>query len=103
MNPGEPLPVLILAPHGRDAAVAAAILSEVGMAPHVCPDLGTLVGRLDASGCAVVTEEALLAADRRALADWVEAQPPWSDFPFVLLIHRGVPPDPHLPLSLIHI
>src|SRR6185503_1891203 len=37
---------------------------------------------------AIVTEEAL-RGDTRALAGWVGAQPPWSDFPFVVLTQHG--------------
>ena len=82
-------PVLILAPSGRDAAVAAAILGEVGLVSTVCPHLDALVSGLERAGGAIVTEEALLHSDRRALATWVRQQPPWSDFPFVLLTSRG--------------
>src|SRR3954468_4538347 len=82
-------PVLILAPTGRDAAVAGAILGEVGLVSTVCPDLAALVRGLDQAGGVIVTEEALLHSDRRALADWIHQQPPWSDFPFVLLTSRG--------------
>src|SRR3954449_4127555 len=82
-------PVLILAPTGRDAVVAATILSEVGLVSTVCPDLDALVSDLDQAGGVIVTEEALLHSDRRALADWIHQQPPWSDFPFVLLTSRG--------------
>src|SRR5215217_8112265 len=82
-------PVLILAPSGRDAAVAAAILGEVGVSSTVCPDLDALVSGLDRAGGAIVTEEALVHSDRKALADWIHQQPPWSDFPFVLLTSRG--------------
>jgi two-component sensor histidine kinase len=82
-------PVLILAPSGRDAAVAAAILGEVGVSSTVCPDLDTLVSGLDCAGGAIVTEEALRHSDRKALAGWIRQQLPWSDFPFVLLTSRG--------------
>src|SRR5215210_4774511 len=82
-------PVLILAPSGRDAAVAAAILGEVGVSSTVCPDLDTLVSGLDCAGGAIVTEEALLHSDRKRLAGWIRQQLPWSDFPFVLLTSRG--------------
>jgi two-component sensor histidine kinase/CheY-like chemotaxis protein len=82
-------PVLILAPSGRDAAVAAAILGEVGVSSTVCPDLDALVSGLDCAGGAIVTEEALLHSDRRVLAAWIRQQPPWSDFPFVLLTSRS--------------
>src|SRR5215207_6023468 len=85
----QPAPVLILAPSGRDAAVAAAILDEVGVSATECPDLDALVSGLDQAGGAVVTEEALLHADRNRLAGWIRQQPPWSDFPFVLLTSRG--------------
>lgn len=88
--------VLILAPQGRDGAVAAAILGEVGIDSTTCQSIEDLVERLDAAACAVVTEEALLRADRRVLADWIETQPAWSDFSFVLLTHRGGQPQAHL-------
>src|SRR3954469_10465219 len=85
----RPVPVLILAPSGRDAAVAAAILGEVGVSSTVCPDLDALVSGLDCAGGAIVTEGALRHSDRRMLAAWIRQQPPWSDFPFVLLTLRG--------------
>ncbi|WP_019905069.1 sensor histidine kinase [Methylobacterium sp. 77] len=88
--------VHILAPVGRDAKVAMAILSEVGIASEIVPTLDALVADLDRAACAVVTEEALQRWDRSEIALWVERQPPWSDFPFVLLSYRGGPPDVRL-------
>jgi two-component sensor histidine kinase/CheY-like chemotaxis protein len=88
--------VLILAPAGRDADVAAAILREVGVSTIPCSDLDSVVAALDEADCAVLTEEALLSSNRQALADWIAQQPPWSDFPFVLLTQRGFPPDRRL-------
>src|SRR3712207_4541113 len=96
MRQADDVSVLILAPHGRDGTVAAAILGEVGIKATICPSLTALVAGLDASACAVITEEALLSADRRELADWVSMQPPWSDFPFILLTYRGGSPVEHL-------
>src|SRR3954466_16334764 len=87
--PEQTAPVLILAPSGRDAAVAAAILGEVGLVSTVCPDLDVLVSGLDGAGGAIITEEALLRSDRKRLAGWIRQQPPWSDFPFVLLTSRS--------------
>jgi two-component sensor histidine kinase/CheY-like chemotaxis protein len=87
--PEQTVPVLILAPSGRDAAVAAAILGEAGLVSTVCPDLNALVSGLERAGGAIVTEEALLHSDRNRLAGWIRQQPPWSDFPFVLLTSRG--------------
>lgn len=96
MRQADDVSVLILAPHGRDGTVAAAILDEVGIRATICPSLEELVTGLDASACAVITEEALLSADRRELAEWVNLQPPWSDLPFILLTYRGGSPVEHL-------
>jgi signal transduction histidine kinase/ActR/RegA family two-component response regulator len=81
---------LVLAPVGRDAAIAAAMLSESRISARVCPDLECLVGALgDDVGFVLVTEEALLGGDLRGITAWIESQPEWSDLPFVLLTHKG--------------
>ncbi|HYC75052.1 response regulator [Brevundimonas sp.] len=81
---------LVLAPTGRDAGIAAAILKEAGVPALVCDTLEALRGRLDqGAGLAVVVEEALRDSDLTGLAAWIEAQPSWSDFPFVVLTQRG--------------
>ena len=56
---------LILAPLGRDAPVAAALLREAGTGTIVCADIAHFSASLsDEICCAVVTEEALRDADR---------------------------------------
>ena len=81
---------LILAPQGRDASVAHAMLAEAGIRASIVQDIGELVVHLESgAGFAVVTEEALGGADLRPLAEWIGRQPDWSDFPFVLLTQRG--------------
>lgn len=81
---------LIVAPRGRDAAVAAGMLAEIGIASVVCPDIAGLVeGLSGGAGFAIVTEESLIDSDIRPLKLWLDAQPEWSDFPFVLLTQRG--------------
>lgn len=81
---------LVMAPRGRDAEVAAAILAEASLRSHVCPSLDELVRGMEAgAGLAIVTEEHLLQADLHAVANWLAAQPQWSDFPFILLTSRG--------------
>ena len=79
--------VLILAPRGRDAGLAAGILARAGMACRVCADLADLVrAAAEGAGAALVTEEALEGDDDEGvLLRWVATQPPWSDFPFVVL------------------
>jgi PAS domain S-box-containing protein len=81
---------IILAPLGRDAAIAARMLAEAGIGSRICNELSRLRGELEqGAGFALVTEEALAGGDARSVAAWIEEQPEWSDFPFVLLTHRG--------------
>ena len=81
--------VLILAPRGRDAAVMAQLLARSGTAPTVCADGAAWLAALAASaGTSIVTEEALLEVDPGRLDAWLSAQPPWSDFPFIMLATR---------------
>ncbi|WP_407945139.1 sensor histidine kinase [Oryzicola mucosus] len=87
---------LILAPFGRDASVAAAILEGQGFSSEICAGIGDCLDRFDRAFCFIVTEEALLAEDRGRLAEWVNNQPKWSDFPLVLLTTRGNPIDERL-------
>ncbi len=81
---------LILAPQGRDAFVAAKILREAGLTTEICDDLPDLIRQV-ASGAAVavLTDDSIQSADIKDLAYWVGSQPPWSDFPFVLLTEQG--------------
>ena len=80
-------PVLILAPAGRDAEVAAAILAEEGVSSTIArhgracgAGRGLLCGRHGRSA----------SRTRTAGAGGLDCQqPPWSDFPFVLLASRG--------------
>ena len=81
---------LVLAPSGRDAAVAAAILKEGGMIAVACDTLDDLLNRMaEGAGLAVVVAEALSDTDLTALSGWIENQPTWSDFPFLVLNRRG--------------
>jgi hypothetical protein len=81
---------LILAPQGRDAFVAARILGEARLVSEICDDLPRLLRELTlGAGLAVLTEESIRSADINGLANWTGSQPPWSDFPFVVLTERG--------------
>ena len=85
--------VLILAPRGRDAAVVEQVLHRSGIANAVCADVTEWVACLqEGAGTAIVTEEALADGDLAALPVWLDAQPPWSDFPFVVLATRQAGP-----------
>lgn len=81
---------LILAPRGRDADIAASMLTEAGIRTQVCDGLPSLVRELaQGAGFALLAEEGLRTADLHPLAAWLQEQPEWSDFPFVLLTQRG--------------
>ena len=85
---------LVLAPQGRDALLATGLLREAGMPAQPVAGLGALIEAMTAgAGLAVVAEEAFRDADLAPLAAWLAAQPPWSDFPFVLLTGRGSGPE----------
>src|SRR5690606_35787479 len=85
---------LILTPQGRDAAVAAALLREASIASTTCADVAAFQAALgEAVSFAIMTEEVLNTAGLRAIAAWVEAQPSWSDLPFIILTQRGGGPE----------
>ncbi len=85
--------VLILAPRGRDAAIAADLLTRSDIRTEVVASLAELVPALaQGAGAVMITEEALAAADRSALSTWIAAQATWSDLPFVVLANGGTAP-----------
>ncbi|MBV8936630.1 MAG: PAS domain-containing protein [Alphaproteobacteria bacterium] len=92
------LRVLILAPVGRDAALAKAVLDGAGIGSLVCGDLDELQQRLaEGAGASVLTEEALIGRDVWRFAEWINEQPSWSDFPFILLLEPGGTPEAGTP------
>jgi PAS domain S-box-containing protein len=89
-NPTVSERALVLAPRGRDATIAAAMLAEGGVEATVCPSLASLVHELaQGAAFAVVTEEAIATADLHSLSAWIASQEEWSDLPFVLVTSRG--------------
>jgi len=82
---------LIVAPAGRDAEVVSQLLATANVEPVVDGSGDLLLQALqdgNAAG-AVVTDDALQRIDQAKLSDAIANQPPWSDFPFVLLVRRG--------------
>ena len=87
--------VLVLAPTGRDSSAACALFEQAGLSAKSCSGIGELQSELEAgAGAAVIAEEAFLGADISPVFDWVRNQPPWSDFPFIILTTRR--DDPRL-------
>ena len=86
--------VLVLAPDGRDAEIAAGLLSEAGVSTQTCAGVAQLCDELDkGAGIAIVADEALASADLSGLERWMRGQPPWSDLTIVLLIDRSDVPS----------
>ena len=84
-------PLIILAPLGRDAAIACRTLGRGGIDCTAAADLADLVaavrdGKLSA---VLLTEEALVPAGVAELATALAAQPSWSDLPVLLLLAEG--------------
>jgi signal transduction histidine kinase/DNA-binding response OmpR family regulator len=74
--------------------VAAALIREAGYHADVCSDLAELLHEIErGAGLAVIADEAIKTADLRALVIWLNGQPPWSDFPLVLLTRQGGGPE----------
>ena len=83
---GPSFRIVILAPIGRDASASADLLRKVGLITHVVKDPTELLTCLvSGAGAALVAEEALFNEDLTVFQDWIAQQPPWSDFPFVVL------------------
>jgi PAS domain S-box-containing protein len=81
---------IVLAPRGRDAAIACTILREGGFSAEATADVPSLVRDLrSGAGFAIVTEEAIRSADLGALDGFLRDQGEWSDFPFIILTERG--------------
>ncbi|KFL45143.1 signal transduction histidine kinase [Sphingobium sp. ba1] len=65
------------------------LLAKQDYACTTCTDARALSDELvQGAATAIITEESLAGADRSALDAWVAQQPPWSDFPFILLATR---------------
>ena len=90
------LRALVLAPSGRDAIVAEQLLRSVGIGGVICENSERLLREIErGAGLAIVVEEALLATDLEPFKRWIDDQPSWSDFPFIVLTPRSaVSQDP---------
>ncbi|WP_250508235.1 MULTISPECIES: hybrid sensor histidine kinase/response regulator [unclassified Caballeronia] len=89
MSEIEHCPALILTPSGRDLSVAQELLTATGVQSRARADMGHLcAGLSDDICCAIIADEALNGTDITALTQWIEAQPPWSDLPFIVLTRR---------------
>ncbi len=78
--------VTILAPRGRDAAVASDLLTQEGIQTHIAKELSELSDFVDAFiGAILIAEEAIAGSDQEALHQALHNQPSWSDVPIIVL------------------
>src|SRR4051794_37652143 len=78
--------VLVLMPTAKDGQRTARMLAAAHLECEVCPDLVQLCGEIARGGAvALLTEEAIEADVDGCLAKMLRQQPPWSDFPLVVL------------------
>ncbi|UYB54180.1 response regulator [Xanthomonas sp. AM6] len=86
--------VLVHAPIGRDGAASVELLRRGGVVAYNCADLDALVRELDIGAAAVfIAEEGLFGKDAAALYAWADAQPAWSDLPFLVLTSHQEQPS----------
>lgn len=89
-RPREEREILILAPVGRDAELAARALRRDGLVCRRCARLEELIGLLERGAAAVVvTEEAIGAGGYDLLRGWLDGQPSWSALPILILTRPG--------------
>jgi signal transduction histidine kinase len=80
----------ILAPTGRDAALAAKVLGRWNVEAEEVANVEELVVAIKRGlGAVIVAEEALTAATRDAILGALERQPGWSDLPLIVLTAEG--------------
>lgn len=82
--------VLLVTPNPTDSRLAANFLAEEGVEQRVVGSLAEVLPQLgEETGCIVLVEEALVAAEVDALHGALQAQPPWSDLPLLLIGAQG--------------
>jgi signal transduction histidine kinase/ActR/RegA family two-component response regulator len=83
--------LLLLTPTGRDASLCRRVVGDANIECTSCEDWDDLQRELEAgAGAVLIAEEALLSDDQGdALSRYLEAQPPWSDLPVLILTGAG--------------
>ncbi|MCT9822810.1 ATP-binding protein [Pseudomonas veronii] len=81
---------IVLAPMGRDGALALMMLNEAGYNGMIATGLTALCNALEeGAGLLIIAAEALRGVDLEPLLEYLHQQPAWSDLPIVLMTHHG--------------
>jgi signal transduction histidine kinase/ActR/RegA family two-component response regulator len=81
--------ILIVAPRGRDGELIRLLLEKNGLSAELIASIDALAPAVETAGCAVVTQEALRADAAAAVTAALAKQPPWCDFPIIVLTSAG--------------
>jgi signal transduction histidine kinase/CheY-like chemotaxis protein len=81
--------IIVAAPRGRDGELTRALFETHGLAVSLVSNVDELAGAVETAGCAVLTQEALTPETTQALVEALAKQPPWSDFPLIVLTSAG--------------
>ena len=88
---GANLPVLVFAPFGKDAALIERVLRQSSFNVQSFTKIEEFGDSIcDDAGAAVITEEVLQSTTIGTLAQRISSQPPWSDFPLIVLTGSGL-------------
>jgi signal transduction histidine kinase len=89
-NSGE-MDVLILAPFGKDSALIESVLRQSDLQVRIARSLAEVVAAVPANaGAAIIAEEALQPAAITELAQKLQSQTTWCDFPILVLTGGGL-------------
>lgn len=82
--------LLVFAPFGRDGALIGEVLGKSGVLVQSVKEPAELAQHIqDGADAAIITEEALDDQTTKSLGECIASQPPWSDFPLIILTGGG--------------
>lgn len=78
--------ILLLAPTKKDAVAANTLFASAGLTPTLCRDVAEVCSEiLTGAAVAILPDEAILGDTGGRLRRLLGEQPPWSDFPLIVL------------------
>jgi signal transduction histidine kinase len=87
---GQDLRTVIVAPTGKDGRLIANLLDRQSISCHIAKSVAAgCEAILEGAGAAIFSEEAFVGNSIRPLLEVLRNQPPWSDFPVILLTVSG--------------
>jgi signal transduction histidine kinase len=101
MSAGESnVGVLIFAPIGRDGPLMLQAIGDAGLQGEICDHIEDVARRIrEGAGLLVLTNEALTPQAIAVISKEISEQPPWSDFPILILTNGTSGSDSHRMLS----